>query len=212
MLQIPASFVLEPDYYQVLQLEPEATKPEVEQAFKRQSAALNLDQRAGNSRLENAEALLELTSAFEVLSDPMQRSHYDIRRFSRAQLPLADEVQQLFKSGVQAYRQNRLDLALRFYKETVRLYPHRSLFRVHLAIAFAEKSWLTNAENELESALRLDPEDRFAKETVARLLFEYESFSREPREPLIKRVGTGLLSMVRTGPLGRGRKTDQLND
>lgn len=210
MTQASGYYLVEPDYYRVLSLSPEATSLEIDHAFKQLSSKLSLAQQAGDERLQNAETLLRLTSAYEILSDPIQRSHYDIRTFGRSELPLAEELQQLFRSGVQAYRQHRLDLALRFFKEAVRLYPHRSLFRVHLANVYAEKSWLSNAENELETALRLDPEDRFAKETIARLLFEYESFSREPREPLLRRVGTGLLSLVKTGPLGKANKTDKL--
>lgn len=171
---------------------------------------MNLGQRLGSARIEAAEILLDLTQAYEVLSDPILRSHYDIRNFGRERLPLCEQVQQMFRAGVKAYKGHRLEMALRYFKEAARLYPHRSLFRVHLAVVYAEKQWLANAENELATALHLDPEDRFAKETVARLLFEYESFSREPREPLIKRVGTGLLTLVRTGPLGRGAKTEKL--
>lgn len=202
--------LIEPDYYLAFELPAEATQLDIEQVFQHRSSNLSLSQRVGAARIEAAELLLALTEAYEVLSDPILRSHYDIRRFGRAGLPLGEMVQQHFRAGVKAYRAHRLELALRYFKEAARLYPHRSLFRVHLAVVYADKQWLTNAENELETALRLDPEDRFAKETVARLLFEYESVSREPREPLLRRVGTGLLDLVRTGPLGRASKTEKL--
>lgn len=189
---------------------PDATIVEIEQAYHEQTQNLSLNQRLGSARAEAAETLLRLTQAYEILSDPIQRSHHDLMCFGRERLPLCEQVQQLFQAGIRAYRQQRLELAMRYYKEAARLYPHRALFRVHLAIIFAEKQWLTNAENELSTALHLDPDDRFAKETIARLLFEYAAFSREPREPLMRRVGTGLLSLVRTGPLGRGSKTQEL--
>lgn len=203
-------FKLEPDYYQALGVEPEATRVEIEQRYREVSRDLNLRERMGESRIAAAETLFELSRAYEILSDALERSWYDIRRFGREALPLADPVRQLFAAGVKSYRTQRMDLALRYFKEASHLYPHRALFRVHLAIVYAEKQWLTNAENELETALRLDPEDRFAKEMVAQLLFEYESYSRERRPPLIKRMGTGLLSLVRTGPLVKGSKTQDL--
>jgi curved DNA-binding protein CbpA len=205
--------LMEPDYYACLAVSESATLPEIEHSYKNLSVTLNLNQREGSARIESAGALLNLAQAFEILSDPILRSQYDIRRFGRQELPLDEAVQKMFKSGVKAYREHQLDLALRCFKEAVRLYPHRALFRVHLAIVFAEKNWLSNAESELETALRLDPEDRFAKETIARLIFSFESYSREPREPrepLLRRVGTGLLKMVRTGPLNR--RTGKLDD
>ncbi|HEY9843626.1 MAG: hypothetical protein ACAI44_40735 [Candidatus Sericytochromatia bacterium] len=204
------SHLLEPDYYALLEVAPEATRLEVEERFHERTSDLSLGQRLGSARVEAAEILLILTQSYEVLSDPMLRSHYDIRRFGRENLPLAEQVQQLFRSGVKSYRAKRLELALRYFKEASRLYPHRSLFRVHLAVVYAEKQWLTNAENELETALRLDPEDRFAKEMIARLLFDFETFTRAERQPLLRRMGTGLLSLVRTGPLAKGQKTDKL--
>ena len=204
------AYKVEPDYYLLLGVKPEATQVEIEESYRQVSKHLSLNQQVGQDRIKAAESLFALTDAYSMLSDAMQRSWYDIRRFGREDLPLCERVQRLFSAGIKSYREHQIELALRYFKEAAHLYPHRSLFRVHLALTYAEKKWLTNAEHELKTALRLDPQDRFAKETIARLLFEYESFSREPRTPLLKRMGTGLMGLMGTRSLEKSAKTEKL--
>ncbi len=160
------------DYYEVMGLTPDATQVEVEEAFKNHATGLDLRHPEPSERIQAAERMLLLTQAFETLSNPIQRSHYDIQMLGRQNLPVKEKVEILFKEGIRAWRKNETDLALRYLKEVSHLYPHRPLYRVHLAIAYAEKDWFTFTENELETALRLDPDFKFAKETVAKLLFK----------------------------------------
>lgn len=160
------------DYYEVLGLTPEATVLDIEAAFKEKSAGLNLRHPDENERVAAAEQMLTLTQAYETLSDAMLRSHYDRNLLGRQNLPIKDQVENLFKEGIRAYRQRQTDTALRLLKEVTRLYPHRPLYRVHLAIAYSDKQWQSFTESELETALRLDPDFRFAKETIAKLLFK----------------------------------------
>ncbi len=160
------------DFYEAMGLEAAATQLDIEQAFKDQSADLDLRHPVESERIESAEKMLTLTQAYEVLSDPIMRSRYDIQVLGRKNYPTQDRVEILFKEGIRAWRNHNTDLALRLLKEVASLYPHRPLYRVHLAIAYAEKEWLTFTESELETALRLDPSYKFAKETVAKILFQ----------------------------------------
>lgn len=171
-MRLEQSYFVEEDYYDVLLIRPEATQLEVKEAFEHLSKGLNLTEPNLALRVMAAEKMLVLTQAYEVLSDPIQRSHYDLRHLGRKNLPVSDQVDGLFREAVKAYKQHQLEMALRFFKEISLLYPHRPLYRVHLAISYAEKNWMTFAEAELETALRLDPDFTFAKETVAHLLFQ----------------------------------------
>lgn len=201
------ALTLEPDYYSRLGVAPEATAPEIEARFAEASEGHHLNALADEVRLNAAEQLLLLTQAYELLSHPVERSHYDIRRFGRQELPLHQEVKTQFKAGLSAFRHHKLELAASHFAMAVKLYPHRSLFRVHLANVYHENQWHDKVERELETALRLDPEDRFVKETVARLMFDYESFERAPRDPFVKRFKTQLLTRLKTGNL-----TGELSD
>lgn len=195
------SLVLEPDYYSRLGVHPEATAAEIESRFVEASQGYHLNAYSDDVRFNAAEQVLVLTQAYELLSHPVERSHYDIRRFGRQDLPLHSEVQTQFKSGLAAFRQHKLGLAASHFAQAVTLYPHRSLFRVHLANVYYEQQQLQKVEQELHTALRLDPEDRFVKETVARLMFDYEHFARAPRDPFVKRFKTQMLTRLKTGNL-----------
>lgn len=195
------ALILEPDYYSRLGVHPEAVASEIESRFLEASQGFHLNSYSDDVRYDSAEQLLVLTQAYDLLSDPVERSHYDIRRFGRTDLPLHEGVQAQFKSGLAAFRKHELDMALSHFKMAVKMYPHRSLFRVHLAITYHEKSWRPQVESELETALRLDPEDRFVKETVARLVFDYEQFSRAEKAPFAKRLKTQVLTRFKTGNL-----------
>ncbi len=201
------SLILEPDYYSRLGVPPEATAPEIETRFAEACEGHHLNAFADDVRFNAAEQLLVLTQAYELLSHPVERSHYDIRRFGRQELPLHPEVQTQFKAGLSAFRHHKLELAASHFAMAVKLYPHRSLFRVHLANVYHEKQCPEKVEQTLEIALRLDPEDRFAKETVARLMFDYERFERAPRDPFVKRFKTQMLNRLKTGNL-----TGELSD
>lgn len=171
-MRFEQSYYAENDYYALMGLTPEASSVQVVEAFQEQSADLNLNHPDQKERVRSAEKMLGLTQAYEVLNDPIQRSHYDLRQLGRKNLPVSAQVDALFKEAVKAYRQHQIEMALRYFKEISMLYPHRPLYRVHLAIAYAEKNWMSFAESELETALRLDPNYLFAKETVAHLLFK----------------------------------------
>jgi hypothetical protein len=166
------AFLTDPNYYELLALEPSATHTDVQNAFQEESMALNLKSADGDVRLQAAEKMLQLTRAYETLSDPMMRARYDLQTLGRVNAPSQERIEMLFKEGIRAWKRSETDLALRYLKEVASLYPHRPLYRVHLAIAYAEKKWYNFTETELETALRLDPDYKFAKETIARLLFK----------------------------------------
>ncbi|PKL76875.1 MAG: hypothetical protein CVV27_08065 [Candidatus Melainabacteria bacterium HGW-Melainabacteria-1] len=196
------AFLADHDYYEILGLTADATQLEVEAAFKQLSAGLNLRHPDESERMRSAESMLMLTQAFETLSNPILRSHYDIQVLGRQNLPVNEKVDTLFKEGIRAWRKQETELALRYLKEVAHLYPHRPLYRVHLAIAYAEKDWYTFTESELETALRLDPDFKFAKETVAKLLFKMPDKRRRwYHDRLIRRIGPMAAGFVLLGVL-----------
>lgn len=196
------TFLSEHDFYEVMGLGPEATVLDIEAAFKQQAAGLDLRHPNPETRMQAAEKMLVLTQAYEALSDPMLRSHYDRQVLGRNQLPVTPQVDGLFKEGLRAWRKGETDMALRYLKEVANLYPHRSLYRVHLAIAYADKDWFAFTESELETALRLDPDSGFAKETVAKLLFKLPDKRRHwHQNPLNRQVALLAAGFVGLGVL-----------
>lgn len=164
-------FVMEKGYYEILEIPSRSTTLDIRRAFENLcDEHVDIYSEDSETRKRSAEILFALTKAYEVLTDPFQRHAYDERKFGDNQ-PFNNEVETIFKEGLKAFRNNNLDNSIRFFKEAVYLLPHKVNYRVNLAIAYAEKGWKEYAEKELRMALKLEPENQFAQEVVARLLF-----------------------------------------
>ena len=164
-------FVAERDYYQILSVDENATSRDVEEAFQRLAKPKAIEAGDAYEQQKEAQRLMLVAKAYEILLDPVERAAYDRRRFG-TRLPESDKVETLFKEGIKAFRQKQVGAASKALREAVHLFPHRVLYRVHLAICYLEQGWKAMAENELKMALRIDPNDGFAQETVARLLYK----------------------------------------
>ncbi|MFN4152886.1 MAG: DnaJ domain-containing protein, partial [Candidatus Sericytochromatia bacterium] len=164
--------VVEKGYYEILEVSPSSTTVEIQRSFERLcDENVDLNTEDNDQRRKSAETLFTLTKAYEILTDPFQRINYDERKFG-GKTPINNEVETIFKEGLRYFRANDIETAVRFFKESVYLFPHRALYRVHLAIAYAEKGWKEYTEKELRMALSLDPENEFAQEATAKLLFK----------------------------------------
>lgn len=172
--------VNEKGYYEILEVSPHATTIEIQRSFERLcDEKIDLENADNNLRKQSAEELYVLTKAYEVLTDPFERLNYDERLFYD-KLPLNNQVETIFKEGLRAFKAKDLEGGIRFFKEAVYLFPHKSLYRVHLAIAYSEKGWNDYAEKELRTALRLDPNNEFSQEVVAKVLFNMSDRKRIP--------------------------------
>lgn len=164
-------FVTEKGYYEILEVSPLATTNEIQRSFERLcDEYVNLKDEDPQTRKSSAETLYTLTKAYEVLTDPFQRMSYDERRFGAKQNN-NNEVETIFKEGIKASRASNTQGAVRFFKETVDLFPHRPVYRVNLAIASHEAGDIQETVRQLRMALMLDPTNEFAQEVVAKLLF-----------------------------------------
>jgi curved DNA-binding protein CbpA len=164
--------VVEKGYYEILEVSPSSTTVEIQRSFERLcDENVDLNTEDNDQRRKSAETLFTLTKAYEILTDPFQRINYDERKFG-GKTPINNEVETIFREGLRYFRANDIESAVRFFKESVYLFPHRALYRVHLAIAYGEKGWKEYTEKELRMALSLDPENEFAQEATAKLLFK----------------------------------------
>lgn len=172
--------VNEKGYYEILEISPHATTIEIQRSFERLcEEKIDIENADNVLRKQSAEELYTLTKAYEILTDPFERLNYDERLFYD-KLPINNQVETIFKEGLRAFKAKDLEGGIRFFKEAVYLFPHKSLYRVHLAIAYAEKGWKDYAEKELRTALRLDPNNEFSQEVVAKVLFNVSDRKRIP--------------------------------
>ena len=193
-------FVAEKGYYEILEVSPTATTLDIQRAFENLcNQYVDIETLDNEKRKKSAETLFTLTKAYEILTDPFQRLGYDERRFG-AKAPLNNEVETIFREGLRYFKSNDIESAIRFFKEAVYLFPHKTLYRVHLGIAYFEKGWKEYTEKELRMALKLDPQNDFAQEVLARLMFKLSDrgksnffASKANQQLIIASVGISLL-------------------
>ncbi len=77
------------NYYQILDLSPDATKEEVRKAYKLFASKFHPDKN-GNDPFFNAR-FLEVQEAYEVLSDDDKRKEYDEQYFQKEELDLSSD-------------------------------------------------------------------------------------------------------------------------
>ncbi|RZK13018.1 MAG: J domain-containing protein [Flavobacterium sp.] len=165
------NFVAGTGYYEVLEVSSVATTNEIQRSFERLCEEyVDIKDEDPQVRKSSAETLYILTKAYETLTDPFQRMNYDDRKYGSKQNN-NNEVETIFREGMKASKASNNDTAIRFFKESVELFPHRPIYRVNLAIAYFEANNKEEAVKELRMALMLDPTNEFAQEVVAKLLF-----------------------------------------
>ncbi|MFN8674215.1 MAG: DnaJ domain-containing protein [Candidatus Sericytochromatia bacterium] len=171
---------VEKGYYEILEVSHYATTIEIQRAFERLcEEKIDIENEDIKVRKNSAEELYILTKAYEVLTDPIERLNYDQMVFPD-KVPNNSGVDTIFKEGLRNFKAKDIDSAIRFFKECVYLSPHKSLYRVHLAISYNEKGWRDYAEKELRMSLRLDPNNEFAQEAVAKILFNLSDKKKIP--------------------------------
>lgn len=164
-------FIAERDYYDFLGIDGSATIQEVQQAYERLSSKIILDHPCPEQRAKSAERMLIINIAYETLNSPVKRSQYDIaHKFRKRQEN--SKVEDLFNEGLRYFRVHKMDNAINCFKQTVVYHPHKALYRVHLALAYADKGMPTLAKNELQTALKIEPNNEFAQEVTAKVMFK----------------------------------------
>ena len=164
-------FVAERDYYDVLGLDGSSTIDEIDKAYEKISNRIALDHPIVEERIKAAEKMLLVNTAYETLSSSVKRSQYDIAHKSRKRQDNS-KIDDIFAEGLKYYRNHQTDEAIQCFKKAVQLHPHKAVYRVHLALAYHEKKWYSQAETELKLALKIEPNNEFAQEVTAKIMFK----------------------------------------
>jgi len=105
--------VEEPDYYDILQIGPQAEPETVYRVYRIMAARFHPD----NPKTGDVEKFLQLKAAYEVLSDPVRRSDYDARRKKQEAEPIPAFELKDFVSGVEAEANRRLGVLALLYTQ-----------------------------------------------------------------------------------------------
>jgi len=147
-----------PDYYELLEVSPQATEETIHRVYRYMAARYHPD----NLGMGNLEKFTEVTSAYKVLSEPNRRSEYDAQRATRQPTirnPMSSTVD-FMDQGEGDLNRRLAVLAILYYRR--RMYPNSpevSLPEIEDRMGFprdyldfttwylAKKRYITRADN-----------------------------------------------------------------
>jgi len=114
------------DFYEILQLSPNADHETVHRVYRLLAQRYHPD----NADSGNAEQFVQLTEAFQILSDPEKRAAYDARHSSEKQLRWKIFDQAVVATGPEVEKRKRAGILALMYAATVKD-PERASMTVH---------------------------------------------------------------------------------
>ena len=122
-----------PDYYEFLQISPNAEPDTIHRVYRFLAARLHPD----NPKTGDPEKFFLLKQAYDVLSSPERRAEYDVARYSeQSQIPLSTTID--FMDNIEGELNRRLALLAVLYvqRRTNPTYPEVSLHEVERRLGF----------------------------------------------------------------------------
>jgi hypothetical protein len=114
------------DFYEIMQLSPNADHETVHRVYRLLAQRFHPD----NTDTGNAELFVQLTEAFQILSDPEKRAAYDARHSSQKQLRWKIFDQAVVATGPEVEKRKRRGILALMYAATVKD-PERASMTVH---------------------------------------------------------------------------------
>jgi len=114
------------DYYEIMQLSPNADTETVHRVYRLLAQRYHPD----NTDTGNAELFVQLTEAFQTLSDPLKRAAYDARNSSQKKLRWKIFDQAVVATGPEVEKRKRQGILALLYAATVKD-PERATMTVH---------------------------------------------------------------------------------
>lgn len=114
------------DYYEIMQLSPNADTETVHRVYRLLAQRYHPD----NAETGNAELFVQLTEAFQTLSDPEKRAAYDARHSSQKKLRWKIFDQAVVATGPEVEKRKRQGILALLYAATVKD-PERATMTVH---------------------------------------------------------------------------------
>jgi len=222
-------------YYEVLDLPRAADSTEIKDAYYALARRYHPDRfhLKSGTRLhsEISSAFARVTQSYETLMDANARSAYDqtlqraddVARTQKPQVPknTADDfdsdqegpesdlgrAEYHFREGFGALQQGRISAAIQHLANAARLQPEEAKYRAHYGRALAaDENTRRLAENELQTAVRLEPDDVAFRTMLAELYFQL-NFHRRARTELDRALAIDPLNAAANALLRKVQKS-----
>jgi curved DNA-binding protein CbpA len=195
------------DHYEILDLGVKAAASEVKDAYYSLARRYHPDRfhlKSGTAlHTQLSSAFARVTQAYETLNDAAARRTYDaslerVRQFQQAAAAKAAEEnfvfdpgdlddsstpEQNYRDGLEALKQGRINAAMNHLAAAARAMPNEARYRAYYGKALAATDRTRRlAENELQSAVQLDPRNARYRVMLADLFFELKFQRRAQTE------------------------------
>ncbi|HSS22338.1 MAG TPA: DnaJ domain-containing protein [Pyrinomonadaceae bacterium] len=193
------------NHYEVLELTEEAKLTEIKDAYYAMARRYHPDRfhlKSGTKQhAEIGTVFARITHAYDTLVNPETRATYDLtlmrtKKLAQTAKPkdAADDdlddldsggsrAEHSFKEGFAALDQGRFESAIQYLATAVRLDPQDARFRAYYGKALAaNESTRRLAENEIQTAVKLEPNNILFRTMLAELYFELKFHRRAQAE------------------------------
>ena len=199
------------DHYEVLSLARDASNSEIKKAYYAMARSYHPDRfhlKSGTQlHTDISMAFAKITQAYETLANPDTRANYD-KNLARVKKVAAtkrreDEPKDIlvsndgvdeatradacFKQGSAALEQGQSDVAARYLAAAVRAEPQNATYHAYYGKSLAANEKTRRlAENQLQTAIKIEPNNSLFRVMLAELYFELKFYRRAQSE--IERV------------------------
>lgn len=186
------------DLYALLGVSQDAPDDQIRQNYKSLAKELHPDRFVGDAAAQQdaEERFSKVSHAYNVLKDRAQRAEYDFERRMVKQGGLDENIEVVekpveetgykrevadrkYKLALQTQAEGDPKKAVEYIKEAIEMCPNVAQYHALLGALYDRRGWHSYARAEIETALRLDPEDLLSQKLHKKLLGEIAKRERE---------------------------------
>ena len=160
------------DYYQLLEVPPDASTAAIRQAYARLARESHPDRFTDPEEKKKAEAAFtQLTEAFNTLSNDKSRREYDALRAAPKVAVPEQIARDAYERGLKHYEERKYYEAVELLRTAVQHQPREARYHAALSRALARNPhWAREAIQHMDQAIHLEPQRALFHSQLAELL------------------------------------------
>jgi curved DNA-binding protein CbpA len=160
------------DYYELLAVPRDASVAEIRKGYARLAKERHPDRfNDPQERLEAQRFFMEITAAFNTLTNDKSRREYDEALSKPRATDPAGMAAEAYEAGMRAHEANAYLQAVELLRQAAYLAPKEARYRSTLGMLLARnREWIHDAVQEVEEAIQLEPNNAAHRGLLAEIL------------------------------------------
>jgi curved DNA-binding protein CbpA len=160
------------DYYELLAVSRDASAADIRKAYARLAKERHPDRfNDPQERTEAQHFFMEITEAFNTLTNDKSRREYDAALSRPRATDPAGMAAEAYEAGIRAYEANAYAQAVELLRQAAYLAPAEARYRSSLGLLLSRnREWIHDAVQEVEEAIRLEPANASHRGLLAEML------------------------------------------